>query len=336
MVNWPQWRGPEATGATAGNPPLSWSESHNVRWKTPIPGRGHSSPIVWGDRVYTTTAISSAESVAAPPDTVQDQPMTPSAAVQKFALLSLDRATGAVVWERELNAVLPHEGTHELGSWASQSPVTDGERIYAFFGSRGLFCVDRAGAVLWSRQLGEQRTLSGFGEASSPLLLDEVVVVNWDHEDLSFTIALDKRTGEKVWRVDRDETTSWSTPLAARLAGATQVVTSAKGGLRAYDAGSGRLIWSWSGFRGSTTATAIVSAGVVYFTSSYEDGSMVAINLNGAQGDLTDSDRVVWLTKLKTPYVASPLLHDGTLYIVKDDMGYSTASMRSAGGFWDL
>ncbi len=301
---------------------MTWSEKQNVKWKVEIPGKGHSSPIVWNDRVFVTTAIPADDNVSsATADTVQGQPMVPSTAVQRFALLCLDRGSGALLWQRILNEVIPREGTHAFSSWASNSPVTDGERVYAFFGSRGLYCVDWQGDVQWERQIGEQRTLFGFGEASSPLLAGSSIIVNWDHEDSSFVMALDKRTGEEQWRTHRDEATSWSTPLTAEVDGAVQVITSARSGLRAYDLGSGELVWRMSGFRGSTTATAIVDGGLVYVTSSYEDRAVFAVKLEGAKGDIADSEQLAWKVKLSTPWVASPLLHGERLYVVKDDKG---------------
>ena len=320
---WPQWRGPLGAGvAPHGDPPISWSETDNVRWKVAIPGLGHSTPIVWGDRIYLTTAVSHGEKVA-PPE--RDAPGAhhnmPPQRRQKFIVMAIDRRDGSTVWQRTVRDEQPHEGTHTTGSWASSSPVTDGEHLYASFGSRGLYALDRDGKVIWQVDLGDMRTRHGHGEGSSPALSGNTLVVNWDHQGESFVVALDKRTGKERWRAARDEITSWSTPLIVEHDGRQQVVVSATRRVRAYDLGSGELIWEVAGLSRNVVASPVAADGFVYLANSYDWQAMLAIRLEGARGDITGTDRVVWTRDRHTPYVPSPLLYDGMLFFLKHNQG---------------
>ena len=240
---WPQWRGPHATGvAPFGDPPVEWSEDRNVKWKVAIPGKGSSSPIVWGDRVFVTTAVSTGKKAVPPKKGSQTargrrfhmRGIEPTE-VQKFAIFAIDRKSGKVLWQRTLREELPHEGTHPTGTWASNSPVTDGEHVYAYFGSRGLYCLDWEGNLIWEKDLGDMTIKLGFGEGSSPFLYGDKIVLTWDHEGPSFTIALDKKTGKELWRASREEETSWTTPVVVQHGGKPQVVTSATNRVRSYD-----------------------------------------------------------------------------------------------------
>ena len=233
--DWPQWRGPLASGeAPDGAPPLTWSETENVRWKVAVPGRGHASPIVWGDRVYVLTAVP-VEAEQTEPDPSAEagrrRGVAPSGPIQ-WTVMAFDRGSGEVVWKRVAREATPHEGTHTDGTWASSSAATDGEVLLAHFGSHGLYAYDLAGEALWSVDLGDMQTRRGFGEGSSPALAGDTVVVNWDHEGQSFVVALDKKTGRELWRRERDEITSWSTPLVVEHDGRAQVVISATGKVR--------------------------------------------------------------------------------------------------------
>src|SRR5262245_21099642 len=224
--SWAQWRGPLATGvAPHGDPPLRWSEKENVRWRTAIPGKGHSSPIVWRERVFVTTAVPFGEPV---PPIVDDAPGThdsvPVTQNQRFVALAVDRENGTVLWQTAVHEELPHEGGHFTGSYASASPATDGEVLIVPFGSRGLYALDLEGGTLWQKQLGRMQTKHAHGEGSSPLLHGSSVVVVWDHEGASFVAAFDRLSGEERWRVARDEETSWASPIAVEHAGRTQVV----------------------------------------------------------------------------------------------------------------
>ena len=221
--NWPQWRGPLGTGvAPDANPPVEWSDRdwQNIRWKTKLPGRGHSTPIVWDDRIFITTAIPFGKALpprySQAPGAHDNVPVTHR---QKFVVIALDRPTGKIVWQRTLRELLPHEGHHETASLASNSPVTDGEHVYAFFGSYGLYCLDFDGNEEWHADFGLLQPLHGHGEGSSPALFGETLIVNCDHEGGSFVVALDKRTGKQRWKVARDEVTSWATRSWSSRAG---------------------------------------------------------------------------------------------------------------------
>ena len=324
---WPQWRGPTATGAAEqGSPPTSWSESKNVRWKVDIPGLGTSSPIVWKDRVFVTTAIPSAET-SAPSDqrSEQDRRMNPSGKppgqVYEFALVALARSDGRELWRQIARAEQPHEGTHPDGTFASGSPVTDGEHVFAFFGSRGLYAYDMDGEPVWQRDLGDMTVRLGFGEGSSPSLAGDRLIVNWDHEGDSFIVALDKRTGEEIWRRDRDEETSWTTPLIVEHAGRHQVVVSATRKIRAYDLATGDPIWEATGMTLNAIPSPVHADGVVYLTSGFRGNALMAVRLDGARGDVTGTDRVLWQVDRDTPYVPSPLLYRDRLYVLKSNKG---------------
>ena len=324
---WGQWRGPEATGvAPHGNPPIEWSETKNVRWKIEIPGKGYGTPVVWGDRLFVLTAVAVEEQAAAPALEPQEggrsrrrPKITPS--MQKFVVMAIDRRDGSILWEKTAREEIPHEGTHPDGSWASASAITDGEHVYAYFGSHGLYCFDVKGNPVWEIDLGEMKTLQGFGEGSSPALHGDKLVVNWDHEGQSFTVALDKMTGKEVWRTNRDETTSWSSPLIVGHDGKAQVITSATNHIRSYDLDTGKAIWEASGMTVNTIPTPVAADGMVYATSGFRGSALLAIRLADAKGDIDGSKAIVWTYDRDTPYVPSPLLYKDAIYFFKSNSG---------------
>ena len=323
---WPQWRGPSASGvAPHGNPPLAWSEESNVRWKIEIPGKGHSSPIVWGDRVLLTTAVPYGEVEPRRDDHAHGahDNMAPLKRM-RFVVLAVNRQDGRVLWQRTVRDARPHEGTHVTGSWASSSAVTDGKRVYASFGSQGLYALDMKGELLWQADLGDMQSRHGHGEGSSPALYGDTLVVNWDHQGESFVTALDTRTGKSLWKVDRDEITSWSTPLIVAHAGKPQVVIAATGRVRAYDLASGVVVWECAGLSRNVVASPVAADGFVYVGNSYDAQKMMAIRLSAAQGDITGSEAVVWTLERHTPYVPSPLLYGDMLFFLKHNQGFLT------------
>lgn len=328
--NWPQWRGPLGTGAALdGNPPITWSETENIRWQVAIPGQGHASPIVWQDRVFVLTAIQTDQALPQQEPAAEEQGQTSGwrpdpklpGYVYNFDILALDRKTGAVLWQRTARAEPPHEGTHQTGSWAPGSPLTDGERVYAHFGSRGLYCYDMDGKLLWSTDLGDMTTRLSFGEGASPALHGETIVVNWDHEGESFIVALDKRSGSERWRVARDERTTWGTPLIVEHAGQTQVIVNATNRIRSYDLADGQQIWECGGMTANPIPTPVTVDDIVYVMSGFRGNALLAIRLDGAQGDITGTESIVWSYERDTPYVPSPLLYDGMLYFLKSNDG---------------
>jgi outer membrane protein assembly factor BamB len=316
---WPQWRGPLANGtAPFANPPSRWSETENVRWKVELPGKGHSSPIVFGDQVFVLAAAP----VGEPQKPVYDSApgvhdSVPVTQRHAYMALALSRSNGRVLWKKVLREEFPHEGGHLTGSPLSNSPITDGRLLYAFFGSRGLYCLNFAGEVQWQVDLGKMQTLHAHGEGSSPVLHDNSLIVNWDHEGDSFLYSFDKRTGKQQWKVPRDEKTSWSTPLIVEVDGKPQVIVSATKRIRGYDLATGALLWECAGLTENVVASPVESRGILIAGNSYYQQSMLAIRLSGAAGDLTGSEHVLWTLKRNTPYVSSPLLFNDTLYVIR-------------------
>jgi len=316
---WPQWRGPLANGvAPLANPPVEWSEKKNIRWKIELPGKGHSSPVVFGDRVYVMTAAPVGEAQKPVHDSapgVHDS--IPVTHQHQYIVMALSRSDGHVLWKKVLREEWPHEGGHETGSPASNSPTTDGELLYAFFGSRGLYCLDLDGVVKWQKDLGRMQTLHAHGEGSSPVLYGDKLIVNWDHEGSSFLYAFDKRTGQQLWKVARDEKTSWSTPLVVERDGKPQVIVSATKRVRGYDLATGAQLWECAGLTDNVVSSPVYWRDLIIAGNSYYSQAMLAIRLAGAKGDLTGTTNVVWKLNRLTPYVSSPLLYDDTLYHIR-------------------
>jgi outer membrane protein assembly factor BamB len=320
---WPQWRGPLQNGMSpTADPPTRWSETENVRWKTELPGLGHSTPIVWDDRVFVTTAIPfGEEGPPVPDDAPGAHDNAPVTRQHEFAAIALDRATGEILWQRVLRRQLPHAGGHVTGSLASGSPVTDGTHLFAFFGSRGIYCLDFDGELVWEVDLGDLQILHGHGEGSSPALWGDTLVVTWDHESQSFVTALDKRTGKEIWRRDRDEVTSWATPIVLEHAGKPQVVVSGTHRVRGYDLATGEVLWECGGLSHNIVASPVAAEGLVFAGSSYEKKALLAIRLDGASGDVTGTEQIAWRLTRRTPYVPSPLWYHGRLYILAHYQG---------------
>ena len=308
--NWPAMRGPLASGvAPKAVPPVAWSETKNVKWKVKIPGAGSASPVVWGNRVFVQTAIPTKAEAAGRGGLTLPPPTAPL----QFVIQCLDRGNGHVLWEKVACEAVPHEGTHPNGTYASASSVTDGEHVWAFFGSRGLYCYDMDGKLVWSKDLGKMKILMGFGEGCSPCLWGDDLVVNWDDEASSFIVALNKLTGEVIWRQAREEKTSWAMPVVVEYQGKPQVVTAATSKVRSYDLATGKLIWECTGLTKNVIPSPVFGDGMVFCMSGYSGFSALAIKLGGT-GDLTGTDNIAWKYGKNTPYVPSPLLYEGRLY----------------------
>jgi outer membrane protein assembly factor BamB len=352
---WPQWRGPLMTGvAPRATPPVEWSETKNVRWKVEIPGKGSSTPVVWGDRIFVLTAVPTGEPRAVPAPVAAVAPAAPSPGaagapgqspaavgpaagvrrpgggpprgippehVQQFTILAIGRADGKLLWKRVLREEQPHEGTHPTGTWASASAATDGSVVLAFFGSRGLYALDMDGKLIWEKDLGDMTVKLGFGEGSTPALGEDRVVVQWDHEGESFLVALDKKTGRELWRRKREEATSWASPLLVEHAGTTQIVTSATNKVRGYDARGGELLWETPGMTMNAIPTPVHKDGLVFLTSGFRGNALIAVKLAAARGDISASPAIAWKLDRDTPYVPSPLLYGDELYILKGNNG---------------
>ena len=347
LHNWHQWRGPNANGvATAGDPPVQWSESTNVQWKVKLPGAGSSTPIVWGDRIILLAAINTNQKPTTVskvpasnlPEASQDRPeqggdrqrrrgrggfrhsTAGPTSLYQFVVLCLDRKTGRQLWQVVAKEEVPHEGHHPSHGFASASPTTDGKRIFASFGSRGIFCYDMEGTRQWTRDLGDMRIKVGFGEGSSPVLHGNSLIVNWDHEGDSFIVCLDAETGEEKWRMPRDEGTTWATPLIVEHAGAHQVITNAQTRTRSYDLSTGELIWECGGQAGNPIPMPVTQNGLAYCMTGFRGYAVYALPLD-AKGDITEDDKTGWRRTDTGPYVASPVLVDDLLYFTKERRG---------------
>ena len=335
---WHQWRGPEASGvAPHGDPPIEWGENKNIRWKTEIPGQGHATPIVWADTVFVTSAIKTNQQIELAPIEEPRQrrgrrgrSAAPSS-LHKFVIFAINRSDGSIRWQQTAREEVPHEGTHQTGSLAANSPVTDGQHVYAYFGSRGLYCYDMEGNLQWDKDFGDMYTRRSFGEGSSPALYGDAIVINWDHEGDSFIVALDKRTGEELWRVGRDEVTSWATPIVVEYNGNPQVIVNATHRTRGYDLATGETLWECGGMTANTIPSPVTANGIVYVTSGFRGNALQAIRLDDAKGDITGAAAVIWDYGRDTPYVPSPLLYDDTLYFLKHNRGVLSAFNTGTG-----
>jgi outer membrane protein assembly factor BamB len=317
---WPKWRGPDDNGMARTDAPLHWSDTENIKWKAAIPGRGHSSPVLWGDKIFLTTAVPTARAA----DTAGrrgngfggDPDPQPE---HRFEVICLDKKTGKVVWQRTAKTAAPHEGFHNMyGSFASNSPVTDGKRVYAFFGSRGVYCYDLDGKLIWEKDLGvKMRMRLGFGEGIAPALSGDALILGFDQETGSFIVVLDKSTGAELWRASRDEVSNWSMPLVIEFGGSKQVVVAATNKVRSYDLKTGKVIWECAGLGGNVIPAPVRKDDIVYVMSGFRNPNLMAIRL-GRTGDLTGSDAVLWSSTRGNSYTPSPVLFDDKLYTLTD------------------
>ncbi len=359
---WPQWRGPNFDGvAPIGNPPIEWSETRNVAWKVEIPGSGYATPVIWEDRIFILSAVpaavgdtsGSSDSAGvtnheAEATTGDDAPIDPRSLGQPtqqrgqrrrgggrrraeplqaidFTVMAINRADGSLIWSDVARHETPHEGKQVNNSWASSSAITDGEQVFAFFGSRGLYAYDMAGNRQWDVDFGEMQIRGGFGEGSTPALHGDTLVVVWDHQGDSFIAALDKNTGRELWRQPRDEPESWSTPLVVEFDGRAQVITAAQNRTYSYDLETGVLVWEGPGLTVNPIPSPVEADGIVYLISGFRGAALRAVRLADAQGDIGDSPAILWEYNQDTPYVPSPLLYDGILYFLKSNSPILTA-----------
>ena len=326
--NWHHWRGPHATGAAAdANPPTTWSETENIRWKVAIPGTGHAAPIIWEDKIFIQTAIEVKEEKKESED---NNPFSgffqrDSGPKYKFDLLAINRSDGSILWQKTLRESNPHEGTHRDATFASNSPVTDGEFIYAYFGSRGLYCVDMMGNVKWEKDIGTMYKRNTFGEGSSPVLHGNTLVIVQDHEGDSFITALDKRTGDVLWKTDRNERTTWFSPIVVEQDGKPQVITTGTNRVRSYDLETGKLLWEGDGLTANSIPSPVAADGIAYLMSGFRGSELRAVQLAKAMGDISGSEAIVWEHGRDTPYVPSPLLYGNILYFLKSNDGIISA-----------
>jgi len=321
---WPRWRGPNDNGMARGDAPLQWSDREHIAWKAEVPGRGNSSPVVWGDRIFLTTAVPTGNAPAVTPSNPDPAPAGRRdarggpQAEHRFAVLAYDRKTGKLLWDKTARVATPHEGHHATyGSFASNSPVADSRHVIAFFGSRGVYCYTHDGQLVWEKDFGPLRMFNGFGEGAWPALDGNTLVLLFDHEDDSFLVALDKNTGRELWRSPRPPGTSWAGPLIASVGGRKQAIVSATKFAAGYDLENGKLIWRATGLGRNTIPAPVVADGTAFVMSGYQQPNLLAIRLGG-EGDLTGTDAILWQNQRGNSYSASPVLHDGKLYVLTD------------------
>ena len=364
--NWSHWRGPNGNGvADEGHPPTRWSATENVKWKVEIPGKGSGSPVIWDDRVFVVTAVATG---SGPQDTGSANQGGPrqrpgfggpaggrrtgaggpggrrrggpggrgaarGGSLQELAFKTLcfQRGTGNLLWEKTATTATPHQATHATNGFASASPCTDGEHVYAHFGSRGLYCYTMDGELKWSRDdFGAMNTRNDFGEGSSPTLEGDLILVPWDHEGPSSLYALDKMTGETVWQTARDEPTCWATPLVVDHDGSKQVIMNGQTCARGYDLQSGKELWRCGGQTERPVASAVAHDDLVIVGSGFRGSFMGAFRLNG-RGDLEGTRSVAWTLDRDTPDIASPLLSGGRVYFHKGKSGQLTCVDAATG-----
>lgn len=305
---WHQWRGPNNNGVAESDAPLEFSATEKVQWRVPIPGKGHSTPVISGDTIYLTTAMDSGTDAESGTLVRHD-----------FLLMALDRASGEERWRKTVVSAAPHEGYHRrYGSFASNSPVTDGDTLIANFGSRGVYAFDMEGNLQWKRDFDPLYMRNAFGEGIAPVLHGDSLIIQNDHEGQSYIVVLDKRTGDEIWRAERTERSSWAQPIVVDYQGRKQLVTSATR-VRSNDLRTGKLIWEAGGL-GANAIPAVVNVNdeMVVAMTGYRDPNLLAIRLGGT-GDITgDSEYVKWTNDRGNAYSASPVLHDGILYFVTD------------------
>ena len=355
--NWPQFRGPGSAGVSeTATPPTKWSESENVAWVATIPGRGWSSPIAWGSMLFVTSAVSIDGSFKEPStgiygndyaaelaeqglsdEEVMDRVITRDIELAseteaiRYMLYALDAESGEVLWEREAHRGKPFGGRHRKNTYASETPTTDGERVYAYFGNVGLFCYSMKGELLWKRQWAPQKIYLDFGTASSPIVAGDRVYIQHDNQEESFLAAVDKKTGKEIFRIARGEgkrmiASSWSTPFFWKTNWREEIVSVGHGIAVGYD-DQGKELWRLSGLSGQATPTPLAGANLLFLStgSQGESNRPVYAVRPGASGDISLAEGeeanafVAWRHPRASAYTSSPLLYRGRLYIVNDN-----------------
>jgi outer membrane protein assembly factor BamB len=325
--NWPQWRGPDGQGVSVEKGlPSEWSETKNVKWKTPIAGRGHSSPIVWGKRIFLTTALdgdvipgrTAGVTHKLPDGTEFVHPDAIGANRQHtFKILCLDRDTGKILWDKVAYQGPVYDSRHRKGSFASSTPATDGKYVFAFFGAEGLYAYDYNGNLIWKQDLGKLGTAS-VGYGVSPVLYQNLVIMQCDDSDgKSFMAAFDKKTGTEVWRTPRQVDVTWSTPVLVHAANRLELVAAAAEAIIAYDPLTGKELWRHKGLDSNAVPTSVVSNDLVVVTSGSPNKIALALKAGGS-GDVTGTSQLVWSYNKGTAYVPSPILYGDYVYLTTD------------------
>jgi outer membrane protein assembly factor BamB len=323
-ASWPQWRGPSGQGVSEEtNLPSEWTATKNIKWKTAIPGRGHSSPIVWRNRIFLTTAIEGELVPGAKavkhmdgdkefihPDSVGADHK------HRFQVICLDQKTGKILWAQTAFEGTPYDNRHRKSSYAASTPATDGSNVYAFFGTEGLYAYNMSGKLMWKADLGKLGTV-GMGTGTSPILFKNIVIVQCDEENgaSSFIIGVDKKTGKEIWRTPRKVQVSWSTPLLVQTATRAELITSGTEFVIAYDPATGKELWRHKGVESNAIPSPVANNDLVFISAGFPAKIAMAIKLGG-NGDL--AEQVVWKYAKGTAYVPSPILYGDYLYLTSD------------------
>ena len=342
--SWPSFRGPGASGiATGQNLPETWNakSGENILWRTSIPGLAHSSPVVWGDRVFVTSAISSRGGATFKPGLYGDGDASDDRSTHKWMLYAIDKRTGKIAWERAAVEGAPRNKRHIKSTYASASPATDGRIVVAWFGSEGVHAYDVNGQPLWRVDLG--RVDMGaydvpaveWGPASSPIIWNGLVIVQCDTQADSFLLALDAATGKTVWKTDRQEIPSWGTPTVISTPAGDELVTNASNFIRGSDPRTGKELWRLGGSSKITAPTPFAADGLVVVASGRGPERPIFVVRPGARGDLTlakdqaPGTAVVWSKTGRGPYMPTPLAHDGILYVLANNGVFDAYDLKS-------
>lgn len=334
--DWPAFRGADARGVSENkNLPIEWGVEKNVKWKVPLSGRGWSCPVTWGDRVYLTTVVSHGKEEAAKKGLYFGGDRSePPKEDHDWIVLALDLNTGEVVWEKTVDRGPPRHSLHIKNSYATETPITDGERVYAMFGNRGFYCLDLQGNVLWTKPLQPFKTRLGWGTASSPMLHEGRLYLVMDNEEKSTLTCLDAKTGDEVWSVPRDEKSNWSTPYLWKTADRVEIVTAGSKRMRSYDL-DGKELWELGGGSSNTCATPYAANDLLYVTSGYilDKKKPVFAVRPGATGDITpaaetvkDDKSIAWVSRQLAPYVPSTIVYADQMYVLYDQGLFASSS----------
>ncbi len=328
-ADWPQWRGPSSSGiATGAAIPTEWSETKNLAWKTELPGRGNSQPVIWGKHIFLTAEMDSGDAPAghkAPIHHMEGSVFlhpdsTGANKLHRLMVLALDRETGKILWQKTAYEGTVFDNKHKKGSYAAPTPVTDGKAVYAYFGNEGLYAYDFAGKLLWSYENEKMKTI-GMGPGTSPVMDENLIFLQCDDGEAvgSHIVAIDKRTGKKVWKTSRDKLhVTWSTPVIAESKGRKELITTANDAVVAYNPATGKELWRGPGVKGNAIATPVIGHGMAFLAAGYPTKYTYAVKLGG-----TGEMKPVWSYEKGTAYVPSPILY-GDYYYVMSDKGLLT------------
>jgi outer membrane protein assembly factor BamB len=341
---WPQFRGADARGISGNDKlPDTWSTTQNVEWCIEVPGRGWSSPIVWDNQVIVTTAVSEEEMEAAKLGLYFGGERPKPDSVFEWKVMSFDVESGETLWDKTLHTAKPPMSVHVKNTYASETPVTDGEHIYAYFGNIGIFCLDMEGNVVWEKPVEPVMTLNGWGTGASPALhKDRLYIVN-DNVEQSYLMALDKKTGDEIWRVEREEGSNWATPYVWENELNTQIVTPGTGKARSYDL-DGNLIWSLEGMSLITVALPYAYDGLLYMTSGWigdQNWRPIYAIKPDANGDIslkegeTSNDGIAWCQRMAAPYNPSTVIYEDRLYVLYDRGFFSCYNAKTGELIYD-